>query len=86
MQDFIRTQKRVQYIDVASAMFDARGNLPADLFVADGLHPTPKCYALWTSIVRPVLIERFGPGARASQSHGVAPRVKVAMESAAGAG
>jgi lysophospholipase L1-like esterase len=73
MQDFIRTQKRVQYIDVASAMFDARGNLPADLFVADGLHPTPKCYALWTSIIRPVLIERFGPGAKASQSHWVAP-------------
>ncbi len=41
IQDFARTQKRVEYIDVASPMFDAQGNLPGDLFVADGLHPTP---------------------------------------------
>jgi lysophospholipase L1-like esterase len=41
-------------------MFDAHGNLPADLFVSDGLHPSPKCYALWTSIIKPVLLQRFG--------------------------
>jgi lysophospholipase L1-like esterase len=66
IQDFARTQKRVEYIDVASAMFDAQGNLPADLFVADGLHPTPKCYALWTSIIKPVLLTRFGGSTDAS--------------------
>jgi lysophospholipase L1-like esterase len=60
IRDFARTQKRVRYIDVASAMLDAQGNLPDDLFVEDGLHPTPKCYALWASIVRPVLLRRFG--------------------------
>jgi lysophospholipase L1-like esterase len=73
MQDFIRTQKRVQYIDVATPMFDAQGNLPADLFVADGLHPTPKCYAIWTSVIRPVLMERFGPGTKVSQNRWIAP-------------
>jgi lysophospholipase L1-like esterase len=66
IQDFARTQKRVEYIDVASPMFDAQGNLPADLFVADGLHPTPKCYALWTSIIKPVLLKRFGSSATSS--------------------
>jgi len=60
MLDFSKTQERVQYIDVASAMFDAHGNLPANLFVPDGLHPSPKCYALWTSIIKPVLLQRFG--------------------------
>jgi len=60
IRDFARTQKRVQYIDVASAMFDAQGHLRADLFVEDGLHPTPKCYALWTSIIKPLLLHRFG--------------------------
>jgi len=57
---FARTQERVQYIDVASAMFDTQGNLPTDLLVADGLHPTRKCYELWTSIIKPVLLQRFG--------------------------
>jgi lysophospholipase L1-like esterase len=63
MQDYSKTQEHVQYIDVASPMFDAHGNLPADLFIADGLHPTPKCYALWTSIIKPVLLQRFGAAA-----------------------
>ena len=66
IQDFARTQKRVEYIDVASPMFDAQGNLPGDLFVSDGLHPTPKCYALWTSIIKPVLFTRFGGSTDAS--------------------
>jgi lysophospholipase L1-like esterase len=61
MLDFSETQQRVQYIDVASAMFDANGVLPTDLFVSDGLHPSAKCYALWTSIIKPVLLQRFGP-------------------------
>lgn len=60
IRHFARTQKRVQYIDVASAMFDAGGTLRDDLFVEDGLHPNQKCYALWTSIIKPVLLQRFG--------------------------
>jgi lysophospholipase L1-like esterase len=63
IQEFMRTQPHVQYIDVATPMFDAQGNLPGDLFVADGLHPTTKCYALWTSIVKPILLTRFGSSA-----------------------
>jgi hypothetical protein len=60
----------VQYIDVATPMFAADGSLPADLFVADGLHPTPKLYAMWTAIIRPILLQRFGPGAKTSRSEG----------------
>lgn len=62
MQNFAATQQRVQYIDVATSMFDADGNLPRDLFIADGLHPTAKLYAKWTAIIKPILLERFGPG------------------------
>lgn len=58
IRNFARTQKRVQYVDVASAMFDTHGKLRPDLFVEDGLHPNPKCYALWTSIIKPELVQR----------------------------
>lgn len=61
IQDFLRTQDHAAYIDVASAMFDDHGRPSSDLFVGDGLHPSAKCYALWTSIIKPVLLEHFGP-------------------------
>ena len=67
IQAFLRTRGRTQYIDVASPMFDANGNLPRDLFISDGLHPTEKCYAIWTSIIKPVLLERSGPGPNSSR-------------------
>src|SRR5258705_6438600 len=67
IRDFTRTQEHVQYIDVASAMFDPEGRLRADLFVEDGLHPTSKCYALWTSIIKPLLLQRFGLNSHRSQ-------------------
>jgi len=68
IRDFTRTQEHVQYIDVASAMFDPEGTLRADLFVEDGLHPTPKCYALWTSTIKPHLLRRFGLAVKVSQN------------------
>jgi lysophospholipase L1-like esterase len=58
--EFAKTQRRVLYIDVASAMFDAHGQLRGDLFADDGLHPNAKCYELWTSIIKPVLLQREG--------------------------
>lgn len=60
IQDYLRTQQRVEYVDVATPMFGGQSKPPRDLFAADGLHPTAKCYALWTSILRPILMKRFG--------------------------
>ena len=59
IHDFLRTQDHAAFIDVASPMLDQRGRLSDGLFVADGLHPSAKCYALWTSLVKPILLERF---------------------------
>src|SRR5216684_7377687 len=59
IQDFAKTQDRVQYIDVATPMFYAQDKPPRDLYIEDGLHPTAKCYALWTSTIKPVLLQRF---------------------------
>jgi lysophospholipase L1-like esterase len=68
MQDYAATQQRVQYIDIAASMFDANGNLPGDLFKPDGLHPTPKLYAMWTAIIKPILLKRFGPEKTSSRA------------------
>jgi lysophospholipase L1-like esterase len=75
MQDYAATQKNVQYIDIATSMFDANGNLPRDLFKFDGLHPTAKLYAMWTAIIKPILLKRFGPPINASRSPFSAPSV-----------
>jgi len=80
MQDYAATEERVQYIDIATPMFDASGNLPRDLFQSDGLHPTPKLYAMWTSIIKPILLRRFGPSKTALQLFHEAPNFGSRME------
>ena len=70
IQDYVRTQQRVEYVDVATPMFGGQAKPPRDLFVADGLHPTAKCYALWTSILKPILMKRFGPSASSRLDYG----------------
>ena len=83
MQDYAATQKNVQYIDIATSMFDANGNLPGDLFKFDGLHPTPKLYARWTAIIKPILLQRFGTGKNTSRLIFSAPFVLQYTEGAA---
>jgi lysophospholipase L1-like esterase len=75
MQEYAATQQRVQYIDIATSMFDANGNLPGDLFKSDGLHPTAKLYAMWTAIIKPILLQRFGPPINAFRPVFSAPSV-----------
>jgi len=67
IEGFLRTQDHAGFIDVASPMLDERGRLSNDLFVGDGLHPSAKCYALWTSIIKPILLQRFAPSRSSSK-------------------
>lgn len=71
IEDFCRTQPQAQFVDVSTAMLDSNGKPRRDLFKWDGLHPSAGCYALWTSILRPILMERFA-------AHESAPRVQPA--------
>ncbi len=48
MQDYAATQQRVQYIDIATTMFDANGNLPATCSSPMACTRPPKLYAMWT--------------------------------------
>lgn len=53
------SDKRLHYIDIVPAMLDAAGNPRRDLFKWDGIHLNEKGYAIWTSVVRPILAEAF---------------------------
>ncbi len=59
IEEYCRTQDRVQFINVYEAMFDERGQLRGDLFGKDRQHMNAQGYAIWTSIIKPVLLKRF---------------------------
>lgn len=61
IEAFIRTQQRLQFIDVSTALLNAQGQPRRELFRPDGLHLNLEGYTLWTSIIKPVLLSRFGP-------------------------
>jgi len=68
--DFARTQERVQFIDVTPPMLDDRDKVRGELFRWDGLHLNSRGYALWTSIIKPVLLERFPVEKTAASAQG----------------
>jgi len=51
------TDSRLHYIDVATPMFDASGKLRQDIFLGDGLHMNAAGYEIWTSVIRPILLD-----------------------------
>jgi len=59
IEDFCRTQPQAYFVDVSTPMLDSNGKPRRDLFNWDGLHPSPACYALWRSILLPILMEQF---------------------------
>jgi|SRR5690242_11821964 lysophospholipase L1-like esterase len=78
IQEFLVTQDHAAYIDVATPMFDKSGRPSGDLFVADGLHPSAKCYVLWTSLIKPVLLAHAASNSsRQSPTHKPAKAASV---------
>jgi GDSL-like lipase/acylhydrolase family protein len=55
IRDYTRRNKRLGYIDVNPALFDAAGRPRLDLYREDQLHLRPAAYAEFTRIIRPVL-------------------------------
>jgi lysophospholipase L1-like esterase len=56
---FISTQDRVQFIDITPVMLNSQGKVHRELFRWDGLHMNARGYALWTAIIKPILLQRF---------------------------
>lgn len=55
IQDWIRRDPRLEYIDVFTPMLDKSGVPRAELFTADRLHMNAAGYALWARILGPRL-------------------------------
>jgi len=83
IQAFVKTQDKVQYIDVATPMFEGQEKPPRDLFVEDGLHPTARCYAMWTSVIKPVLLQRFSSAKYVIEDGIIPSRFRLGVRDAA---
>lgn len=55
IREYIATDPTLGYVDIVTPMLDGEGKPRAELFLADRLHMNHKGYALWTSIITPLL-------------------------------
>ena len=55
VREYAATDDRLGFVDVDGPMLGWDEKPRKDLFVADGLHMTPKGYELWTTLVRPFI-------------------------------
>ncbi len=58
IEEYSRSQDRVQFVDVGTAMLDGSGQPRRDLFGWDRLHMNARGYSGWTSTVQPLLLSR----------------------------
>lgn len=58
IEAYIKTDKRLRFIDVRPAMLGPGGRPKPDLFLADSLHMTPQGYAIWAGMLKVILDRR----------------------------
>lgn len=58
VQAFVASDAMLEYIDVFSVMLDAEGRPRRELYIADGLHPSPAGYARWIERIEPFLRDK----------------------------
>jgi len=54
-----RAHDRIEYVDVATPMLGGADVPPRELFAWDGLHLSGAGYALWTRVLRPLLLRDY---------------------------
>ncbi|AQG80788.1 GDSL-type esterase/lipase family protein [Spirosoma montaniterrae] len=55
IEQFLRQQRRVQFVDIRPVMLQPNGRPIGSLFRADSLHMNASGYRLWAQAIRPVL-------------------------------
>ncbi|HVY72298.1 MAG TPA: SGNH/GDSL hydrolase family protein [Verrucomicrobiae bacterium] len=53
IEDYSKTDPRLEFIDVFSPMLDTNGSMRQELLGPDGLHMNPEGYKLWGQVIRP---------------------------------
>ena len=57
LQEYARSDRHIHYVEATSQMLDENGQAPDEFYASDGLHLSPKGYAVWTAALRPLLIK-----------------------------
>jgi len=57
VEEFCNSNELINYIDIVPPMLGADGTPRPELFKWDGIHMTELGYEIWTSIVKPILLE-----------------------------
>lgn len=52
IENYLKTQKRADYIDITKVMNDENGNVRKDIFLKDMLHMKSEGYRLWTEVIK----------------------------------
>jgi hypothetical protein len=61
IKEYTKPNDKLFFIDVFTPMLNKDGGLHPELFIQDGLHLNEKGYALWVSIIHPVLDKYDAP-------------------------
>jgi lysophospholipase L1-like esterase len=59
LRKYMKKDPRLTFMDIASPVIDDAGKIRDDIFLEDNLHLNEKGYAIWTSIVKPYLMEVY---------------------------
>lgn len=59
IENFIKSKDNYYFVDTASQMLDQSGTVLQDIFIKDNLHMNEKGYAIWTSVLKPILEEHY---------------------------
>lgn len=59
IQNYAAKTKTLEFLDVATPMLNKDGSIMSDIFIQDNLHMNPKGYAIWKSVIAPVLAKEY---------------------------
>lgn len=59
IEKFINSKDNYYFIDTATGMLDENGTVLQDIFINDNLHMNAKGYAIWTTVIKPILEEHY---------------------------
>lgn len=59
IKDYFESKTNTGFIDIFNPMMVTNDSVDASLFIEDNLHMNSKGYAIWTSVIKPILTETY---------------------------